>query len=79
VPAKNLSSAVNKPAFVIMLFCPLQGLLLVYISHIVQVSPADAKVTRDSAAIPIWPPADIWDIIEPEIAPFDPPTRKTLA
>ena len=44
-----------------------------------QESPADARVTRDSAVIPIWPPAAILDIIEPEIAPFDPPTQKTLA
>jgi len=44
-----------------------------------QESPADARVTRDSAVIPKWPTAAILDIIEPEIAPFDPPTLKTLA
>jgi len=44
-----------------------------------QESPADARVTRDSAVIPRWPSAAISDIIEPEIAPFDPPTPKTLA
>jgi len=42
-------------------------------------SPADARVTRDSAVIPRWPSAAIFDIIKPEIAPFDPPTPKTLA
>jgi len=31
------------------------------------------------AAVPRWPSAAILDIIEPEIAPFDPPTPKTLA
>ena len=36
-------------------------------------------VTRDSAIIPRWPSAAILDIIEPEIAPFDPPTPKALA
>jgi len=30
------------------------------------------------AAIPRWPSAAILDIIEPEIAPFDPPTPKTI-
>jgi len=45
----------------------------------VQESPADARITRDSAVIPRWPSAAILDIIEPEIAPFDPPTPKTLA
>ena len=44
-----------------------------------QESPADARVTRDSAVIPRCPSAAILDIIEPEIAPFDPPTPKTLA
>jgi len=44
-----------------------------------QESPADARVTRDSAVIPRWPSAAILDFIEPEIAPFDPPTPKTLA
>jgi len=44
-----------------------------------QESPADARVTSDSAIIPIWPSAAILDIIEPQIAPFDPPTPKTLA
>jgi len=43
-----------------------------------QESPADARVTRDSAVIPRWPSAAILDIIEPEIAPFDPLTPKTL-
>jgi len=31
------------------------------------------------AAVPRWPSAAILDIIEPEKAPFDPPTPKTLA
>jgi len=39
--------------------------------QITQVSPVDV--------IPRWPLAAIVDIIEPEIAPFDPPTPKTLA
>jgi len=34
---------------------------------------------HDSAVIPRWPPAAILDIIEPEIAPFDLLTPKTLA
>ena len=41
--------------------------------------PADARVTRDSAVIPRWPSATILDFIEMEVAPFDPPTPKTLA
>jgi len=36
-------------------------------------------VMHDSAVIPRWPSAAILDIIELEIAPFDPPTPKTLA
>jgi len=44
-----------------------------------QESPADTRVTRDSAIIPRWPSGAILDIIEPEIAPFDPLTLKTLA
>jgi len=44
-----------------------------------QESPADARVARDSAVIPRWPSAAILDFIEPQIAPFDPPTPKTLA
>jgi len=44
-----------------------------------QESPVDARVTRDSAVISRWPISAIMDIIEPEIAPFDPPTPKTLA
>ena len=44
-----------------------------------QESLADARVTRDSAIIPRWPSAAILDIIKPQIAPFDPPTRKTVA
>ena len=45
-----------------------------------QESPADATVTRDSAIIPICPPATILDFIEPQIvlAPFDPLTPKTI-
>ena len=31
------------------------------------------------ADVPGWRSAAIFDIIEPEIAPFDPPTQKTLA
>ena len=41
-----------------------------------QQSPTDARVTR---IIPRWPSAAVLDIIEPEIAQFDPPTPKTLA
>jgi len=37
-----------------------------------------ARVTRDSAIIARWPSAAILDIINPQIAPFDPPTPKTL-
>jgi len=44
-----------------------------------QESPADARVTRDSAIIPRWPSAAILDFIEAQMAPFDPPTLKTLA
>jgi len=40
-----------------------------------QESPADARVTRDSAAIPRWPTTAILDFIEPQIVPFDPPTE----
>ena len=43
-----------------------------------QESPSDARVTHDSAVIPRWPSAAILNIIEPQIAPFDPPTAKTL-
>ena len=43
-----------------------------------QESPDDARVTRDSAVIPRWPAAAILDIIEPEIAPFDQSTPKSL-
>jgi len=43
-----------------------------------QKSPDDARVTRDSAVIPRWPSAAILDMIEPEIAPFDQSTPKTL-
>jgi len=32
-----------------------------------------------AVVIPRWPSAAILDFIEPEIAPFDPPTPKTLA
>jgi len=42
----------------------------------IQESPADARVTRDSAVIPRWLSAAILDIIEPEIAPLDRPTTK---
>jgi len=38
---------------------------------ILQESPYDPRVTRDSAVIPRWPSAAILDIIEPEIAPID--------
>jgi len=44
-----------------------------------QESPADARVTRDSAIIPRWPSAAILDIIELQIAPFDLPNPKALA
>ena len=44
-----------------------------------QESPADTRVTRDSAIIPRWPSAAILDFIELRIAPFDPPTTITLA
>ena len=43
-----------------------------------QESPADARVTRDSAVIPRLPSAAILDIIEPEIAPFHQSTPKAL-
>ena len=43
-----------------------------------QESPADARDTRDSTVIPRWPPDAILDFIKSEIAPFDPPTPKTL-
>ena len=46
--------------------------------ELIQESPADAKVTRDRAIIPRWPSAAILDVIKPQIAPFDPPTTKTL-
>jgi len=42
-----------------------------------QESPADVRITRDSAIIPSWPSAAILDIIEPEIAPLDRPTPRT--
>jgi len=51
----------------------------VFVQDKVQESPADARVTGDSAVIPRWPSAAILDIMEPEIPPFDPPTPKTLA
>jgi len=44
----------------------------------IQESPADARVTHNSAVIPRWPSAAILDIIEPQIAPFDPPNPETL-
>jgi len=44
-----------------------------------QENPADARVTRDSAIIPRWTSAAILDIIQPEIASFDPTTPKTFA
>jgi len=52
--------------------------------YFVQESPADARVTRQRrhskmAVVPRWPSAAILDIIEPEIAPFDPLTPKTFA
>ena len=47
--------------------------------EIKQESRADARVMRDSAIIPRWPSAAILDIIKPQIAPFDPPTPKTIA
>jgi len=43
-----------------------------------QESPADARVRRYNN-IPTWLSAAIFDIIELEIAPFDPPTSKTLS
>jgi len=51
----------------------------VFWRRLVQESPADARVTRDSAVIPTWPSVVILDIIEPEIVPCDPLTPKTLA
>jgi len=36
----------------------------------------NARVTRNSAAIPGWLSAAILDFIEPEITPFDPPTPR---
>jgi len=50
-----------------------------YWRSIIQESPADARVTRDSTIIPRWPSAAILDIIKPQIAPFDPSIPKTLA
>ena len=44
-----------------------------------QESPADARVTSDSAVIPRWPSAAILDFFEPQIAPFGPPIPKNLA
>jgi len=41
-----------------------------------QESPADARVTRDSAVIPRWPSDAILDFIE-LVEPVDPPTPKT--
>jgi len=56
------------------------GCSLIYLSaQLKQESPADAMVTRDIAIIPRWPSAAILDIVKPQIAPFDPPTPKTLA
>ena len=43
-----------------------------------QESPADARDSK-MAAVPRWSSAATLDIIEPEIAQFDPPTPKTLA
>jgi len=37
-----------------------------------QESPADARVTRDSAVIPIWPSAAILDFMEPVIQSAEP-------
>jgi len=45
-------------------------------SHVVAFS--NKEVTRDIAVIPRWPSAAILDTIEPQIAPFDLPTPKTL-
>jgi len=42
-----------------------------------QESPADIRVTRDSAVIPRWPSAAVLNFIDPDIASFDPPTPKT--
>jgi len=56
-----------------------RSIVLLQPSMMRQESPADARVTRDSAIIQRWPSAAILDIIEPEIAPFDPPNPKTLA
>jgi len=49
------------------------------VKELLQESPADARVTHDSAIIPRWPSAAILDIIKPQIAPFNPPTPKTIA
>ena len=45
-----------------------------------QENPADARVTRDSAIVPRWPPAFILNFKEPQIglATFDPMTPKTI-
>jgi len=37
-----------------------------------------AQLTQTRDVIPRWPSAAILDFIEPEIAPFDPPTPTTL-
>ena len=53
------------------------------VKELVQESPADARFTRahhsEMVAVPRWRSGAILDIIELEIAPFDPPTPKTLA
>jgi len=43
-----------------------------------QESPADARVMSDSYVIPRLPSDATLEFIEPQIAPFDPPTLKTL-
>ena len=58
---------------------PETGNQLTSILQTEQKGPADARVTRDSAVIPRWPSAAILDFTEPIIAPFDPPTPKTIA
>jgi len=83
IPLEECDNAVK--AVVLHVVCWAMLLILtVYISlysfkkHS-QESPADARVTRDSAVIPRWPSAAILDSIKPEITAFDPPTPKTIA
>ena len=71
--------------FVVAGSCHIYVFILPSGSRSKQESPADAKVTRDSSIIPglrlfqDGRQPGILDIIEADIAPFDPLTPKTLA